>query len=187
MENLFRQGLWFNLLYVNHCKALINPLPPFCFCGYNRSTSLLGCNAPCIFIIFLVFLSNSFSSSSLLHSTIPALYLRIATAHVLTAIILFFPLNFVLSNNFSLRLYSFESRSLSPSPTIDLFPKCLNTYTRFHQSPSQLAHLVIQFLPSILTILSRFGTSTPHFFISNSIPMSMVNVWTVCTRKSICS
>ena len=83
---------------------------------------------------------------------------------MLTAIqvILFFSLNFVFSTNFSLHLYSFEKRSfLSYSFNNDLFPECLNTYTCFHQSPSQLTHLVVT-IPSILTIIPLFSTSMPH-------------------------
>ena len=65
-----------------------------------------GCNlVPCNVIIFLVFLSNSFQSSTFL-STLPVLYLRVATA-----MILFFPLNFVLSTYFRICLYSFEDKS----------------------------------------------------------------------------
>ena len=40
---------------------LINPLPPFCRGRYDGSKSLFGCKVPCNVIIFLVFLSNSFS------------------------------------------------------------------------------------------------------------------------------
>ena len=43
---------------------LISPLPPFCHGRYDRSKSLFGCKVPCNFIIFLVFLSNSFHSST---------------------------------------------------------------------------------------------------------------------------
>ena len=93
-----------------HISQLMNPLPPFFRGRYNRPTSLLGCNAPCNVIIFLVFLSNSFNSS-IVQSTTPALYLKVATAHVLTAMMLFFPLNFVFKTNFKLRLYSIENRS----------------------------------------------------------------------------
>ena len=39
--------------------------------------------------------------------------------------------------------------------------------------------------PSVLITFSLSMISTPHFFIPNCIPMSILNIWTVCTRKSI--
>ena len=115
-----------------HISQIINTLPPFCRGRYNRSTSLCGCKAACNVIIFLVFLSNSCNSSTF-QSTTPALYLRVATAHVLTATILSFPLNFAFSTYLSLRLYSFENGSFvsfSFNRSVSRIPKYL------YQSPS---------------------------------------------------
>ena len=87
-------------------STLIRPLPPSFLLMYNLSTSLFGCNAPYIVIVFLDLLSTFFNSLSF-HCRIPAPCLNVATAYVFIAVILFFPFCFDFRINRSLRLYFF--------------------------------------------------------------------------------
>ena len=66
---------------------------------------LFGCNPQYIVIVFLDFLSKSFSSLAF-HWIILAPYLNIATAHVFIAVTLFPPFNLDFEINLCLRFYS---------------------------------------------------------------------------------
>ena len=114
-----------------HHSTLVKPLHAFFLFTYNLSTSLFGCNPPYIVIVFLDFLSKSFSSLAF-HWIIPAPYLNIATAHVFIAVTLFLPFNLDFKVNLCLRLYClviFSNISVSLILTysvihIYMYPSC---------------------------------------------------------------
>ena len=91
--------------------------------------------------------------------------------------------NFCLSRYFYQSLLRIPNRSVpcqniyiplrkglsSPSPLIDLFPECLNTYTRFHLKISFITCPSGSTIPSFLTILFyRALVQVPH--TSSQIP-----------------
>ena len=126
----------------------ISPFPPFFLETYNRATSLLGCNSLFIVINFLVFLPIS-CSSFLFHLSIPAPYLKIETAQVFSAIILFLPFSLLFKINFVLLKYSFLNLSF-----ISCFLSCHTPI-----SPAVYIHLLLSLLSfHHLVILSRLLT-----------------------------
>ena len=162
-----------------HRSTLIKPLPPSFLFTYNLSTSLFGCNPPYITIVFLDFLSKSFSSLAF-HWIIPTPCLNIATAHVFIAVTLFLPFNLDFKINLCLRLYSlviFSFISVSLILSNSIIPKYVYPYcpTCFITSPSS------SLIPLFFTILPLFIVRIPHFFIRNSMPMSVLSTYTVLT------
>ena len=87
-------------------STLIRSLPPSFHFMYNLSTSLFGCNAPYIVIVFLDFLSTSFNSLSF-HCSIPAPHLNTATTHAFIAVTLFFQFSFDFRKPSFIFLYCF--------------------------------------------------------------------------------
>ena len=168
-----------------HRSILIKPLPPSFLFTYKLSTSLFEYNPPYIVIVFLDFLSKSFSSLGF-HWIIPTPYLNIATANVFIAVTLFLPFNLDFKINLYLRLYSLViffliyvslilSNSIIPKY---VYPSC-PTYFITSSSGS--------FIPSLFAILPLFIVRIPHFFIPNSLPMSVLNTYTILTSVFVCS
>ena len=127
---------------------------------------LFGWNPQYIAIVFLDFLSKSFSSLAF-HWIILAPYLNIATAHVFIAVTLFLPFNLDFEINLCLRFYSlviFTFISVSLILSNSIIP---NPFT-FH-------------------FLLLFIVRIPHFFIPNSMPLSVLDKYTVLTSVFVCS
>ena len=80
-----------------------HPISPFHHFSQKHTTvtSRLGCNSLVIVINFLVFLSIS-CSSFLFHLSIPAPYLKMETAQLFSAIILFLPFSLLFKTSFAL-------------------------------------------------------------------------------------
>ena len=82
--------------------TLCNPIPLLCLPTYNLLTSLFGCSAPFIVIIFCVCLI-SFSSSFFVYFTIPAIYLIAATFQIFIAEMPFLLFRFDFNSSLILR------------------------------------------------------------------------------------
>ena len=168
-----------------NCSTLIRPLSPSFLFTYSLSASLFRFNPPYIVIVFLYFLSKSYSSVAF-HWIIPAPHLIIATANVFIAVTLFLPFNLDFKITLCLRLYflvilSFISISLILSNSIIpkyVYPSC---QTCFITSRSG------SFIPFFFTILPFFIVRIPHFFIPNSMPMWVLSTCTVLTNVFVCS
>ena len=167
-----------------HYSTLIKPLLLSFLFTYNLSTSLFRCNPLYIIIVFLDILSKSFSSLAF-HWIFPAPYLNIAIAHMFITVTLFLTFHLDFQINLCLCLHSlviffFISVSLILSNSIIpkyVYPSCP---TCFITSPSG------NFIHSFFTILPHFIVRIPHFFIPNSMPMSVLNTCTVLTSVFVC-
>ena len=148
----------------------ISPLPPFFLETYYCATSRLGCNSLIIVINFLVFQSISCSSFLFLLS-IPAPYLKMETAQVFSAIILFLPLSLLFKINVVLLKYSFLNLSFISS-------SCTLSYSnipRYFYPPSAISLIFSSLgnsIPSVDLTSPLFMIITPHFLILNSMTMS---------------
>ena len=139
---------------------------------YNLSTSLFGCNAQYIVIVFLDFLSTSFNSLYF-HCSIPTPYLNTVTAYAFIAAILFLPFNFDFRTNRSLHIYCFIVFSFI-SFTLILSHSTMPKYVYPSFSTSFITSQFGSFIPSHLTTFPLFMVRIPHFFIPNSIPISVL-------------
>ena len=141
----------------------ISPLPPFFRKTYNCTTSLLGCNSLFIVIDFLVFLSIS-CSSFLFHLSISAPYLKMETAQVFSAHILFLPFSLFFKINFALLKCSFLNISfISCSFTLSY-----SNIPRYSYPSSSISLIFSPFGNSILSVdltYPLFIIIIPHFII----------------------
>ena len=148
----------------------VSPLPPFFLETYNSAISLLGCNSLFIVINFLVFLFLS-CSSFLFHLSIPAPYLKMETAQVFSAIILFLPFSLLFKIDFVLLKYSFLNLSfISFSFTLSY-----SNIPRYLYPPSSVSLIFSPHdnsIPSVYLTFPLFMIITPHFFIPNSMSIS---------------
>ena len=129
----------------------------------NLSTSLFGCYAPYILIVFLDFLSTSFNSLNSLNSLFLLLFCFSHLFLILEPIEAF---TFILSFFFHLihfNLIQFSYAQISVSCFFDLF-------LIFHFISSQFG----SFIPSYLTTCPLFMIRNPNLFILNSIPKSVL-------------
>ena len=142
------------------------------FALYVQSVHIaLRCKAPYIVIVFLDFLSTFFNSISF-HFCIPVSYsCSVATAHAFTTAFLFFSFSFHFRINQTPRLYSFIVCFFFHFILFDLI-QFQYVYTSF--LTYFITSLFGSFIPSHLTTFPLFMVKIPHFFIPNSIPVSVL-------------
>ena len=148
----------------------MSPLPPSFHFIYNLATLLLGCKHLFNVIIFLVFRSMSWSSS-FVQPKIPALYLITPIAQTFKPEMKFPAFRFDRQINSTLLMYSLPMFSC-----ISLFMVLSSWSTPRYLYPSWSTSFILSpssnSIPSLLTSLPLYSSSTAHLSIPNFIPMS---------------